>query len=144
MPEYTANAIQTVPVGENVVFTDTAVGCNRGYVIHRDGSGIFTLRGIINNCYGTKATYKLTFGANAALPTGADVAPVQLTFTLNGEPISYTTMIDSSAIAENYFNVARSVLIEVPRGCCASVAVRNTSTVAANVQDANLLIERVS
>lgn len=144
MPEYTANAIQTIPIGENVIFTDTAIPCTKGFVIHREGSGVFTLRGFVNNCNGTKAVYKVSFGANAALPTGEDVAPVQLTFTLNGEPISYTTMIDSSAIAENYFNVARSILVEVPRGCCTTFAVRNTSTVAANVQDANLIIEKIA
>lgn len=144
MPEYTANAIQTVAVGDNVIFTDTAVPCTKGFVLHRNGSGIFTLKGIVNNCFDSKAVYKVSFGANAALPTGADVAPVQLSITQSGEVIPYSTVIDSSAIAENYFNVYRSVLIEVSRGCCTTIAVRNTSTVPANVQDANLIIEKVS
>jgi len=55
MPEYTANALQTVAAGQNVLFTETPVGCNRGYVVHRDCSGIVTLRGITNQC---RARYK--------------------------------------------------------------------------------------
>ena len=32
--------------------------CNRGYVTHREGSGLVTLRGITNQC---RARYKVTF-----------------------------------------------------------------------------------
>ena len=40
MAEFTSNATQVVDAGQNVLFTDTAVPCNRGYIIHREGSGI--------------------------------------------------------------------------------------------------------
>lgn len=48
--ELTANAAQTVAAGANVLFTDTPVKCNRGYVVHREGAGLVTLRGICNGC----------------------------------------------------------------------------------------------
>ena len=58
MPEYTSAAVQTVAADQNVLFTETPVCCNRGYVTHREGSGLVTLRGITNQC---RARYKVTF-----------------------------------------------------------------------------------
>ena len=49
MAEFTSNAVQTIAVGQNVLFTESPIPCNRGYVLHREGSGILTLRGIVNN-----------------------------------------------------------------------------------------------
>jgi hypothetical protein len=43
--EITANALQTVATNQNVIFTDTAVRGNCS-IIHREGSGLVTLRGI--------------------------------------------------------------------------------------------------
>ena len=57
MPEFTNASLQTVAVGQNVLFTETPVGCNRGYVVHREGSGNVTLRGITNQC---RARYKVS------------------------------------------------------------------------------------
>jgi len=57
MPEYTNAAVQTVAVNQNVLFTETPVGCNRGCVTHREGSGLVALRGIANQC---RARYKVT------------------------------------------------------------------------------------
>ena len=45
--EITANALQTVAAGSNVVFTNTAVKGNQ-CILHREGSGLVTLRGITN------------------------------------------------------------------------------------------------
>ena len=43
--EITAVALQTVEQNQNVLFTDTAV-CGGNSILHRDGSGLVTLRGI--------------------------------------------------------------------------------------------------
>jgi len=43
--EITANAAQIVNVDQNVVFTETAVRGN-GSIMHREGSGIVTLRAL--------------------------------------------------------------------------------------------------
>lgn len=46
--EFLANAVQEVANNAPVVFT-ASIPCNRGYVIHDDETGIFILRGIVNN-----------------------------------------------------------------------------------------------
>jgi hypothetical protein len=138
--EITANAIQLVNENQNVLFSDTVVDGNCS-VVHRDGSGLVTLRGITNQC---RARYRITFGGNIAIPTGGVVAAISLALSIDGEPIDTTTMIATPAAVENYWNVSSSIFIDVPRGCCYSLGVRNTSDQAINVQNANLIIERVA
>ncbi len=77
MPEYTSNAVQNVASGGNVLFTETAVPCTRGYVIHREGAGVITLRGIVNSC-AASARYKVTFGANIAVPAGGTAGAISM------------------------------------------------------------------
>lgn len=138
--EITANAIQLVNENQNVLFSDTVVDGNCS-VVHRDGSGLVTLRGITNQC---RARYRITFGGNIAIPTGGTVTAISLALSIDGEPIDTTTMIATPAAVENYWNVSSSIFIDVPRGCCYSLGVRNTSDQAINVQNANLIIERVA
>lgn len=73
MAEYTNGALQTV--GQNVVFTESPAACNRGYVVHRDGSGVFTLRGITNQC---RARYKVSYGGNIGVPGGGTVESISI------------------------------------------------------------------
>jgi hypothetical protein len=86
----------------------------------------------------------VTFGANIAIPTGGTVGPISVAIAVDGEPIQATTMIVTPAAVEQYFNVKSSVFIDVPRGCCATISVTNTSTESILVQNANLIIERVA
>ena len=53
-------------------------------------------------------------------------------------------MTVTPAAVEEFWNVFSAIFIEVPRGCCASVGVRNISTQAIDVQNANLIVERVA
>jgi hypothetical protein len=53
-------------------------------------------------------------------------------------------MIITPAAVEQFSNVFSAVFIDVPRGCCSTVSVRNTSTQAIDVQNANLIVERTS
>ena len=140
MAEYTAVALQTVAAGQNVIFTETPV-CGGRYITHREGSGIVTLRGITNQC---RARYKVTFGANVAIPTGGTVGPVSLAIALAGEPLGSATMIETPAAVEEFSNVFAAVFVEVPQGCCVNVAVENTGAETINVQNANLIVERVA
>lgn len=141
LAEYTANAVQTVAAGQNVAFTETPVSCNRGYVEHREGSGVFLLRGITNQC---RARYKVSFGANIAVADGGTAGPISIALAIEGEPLASATAIVTPAAVGDYFNVFVAVYISVPRGCCVSVAVENTSTQAIDVQNANMIIERVA
>ena len=144
MAEYTSNAVQTVAAGQNVLFTDTAVPCTKGYVIHREGAGIVILRGIVNNSCSNFARYKVSFGANVAVPTGGTAGAISLALAIDGEPIPTSSSIVTPAAVDEYWNMFDSLYITVPRGCCFTIAVENTSTQAVNVQNANLIVERTA
>ena len=138
--ELTANALQTVALNQNVIFTDTVV-CGNCSIVHRDGSGLVTLRGITKQC---RARFKVTFGGNIALPAGGTVEPISLAIAINGEPVATTTMIYTPAAVEEFGNVFSAIYIDVPAGCCSQISVRNISTQAIDVQNANLIVERVA
>jgi hypothetical protein len=137
--EITAVALQEVAENQNVLFTDTVI-CGNPSIVHRGGSGLVTLRGLTNQC---RAQYKVTFGGNIAIPTGGTVEEISLALTIDGEPLGSTLMIETPAAVEEFSNVFSAVYIAVPRGCCVTVGVRNTSAQAINVQNANLIVERV-
>lgn len=141
MAEYTANAVQTVAIGQNVLFTETPVACNKGYVCHRDGAGIFTLRGITNQC---KARYKVSFGGNIAVAEGGTLGPISLALTIGGEPVPATTMTVTPAAIGDFFNIFGAIYIDVPKGCCYTVAVENVSDTAIDVINSNLIVERMA
>lgn len=141
MAEFTEVALQEVESLQNVIFTENPIPCNRGYVIHRAGSGVFTLRGSGGQC---RARYRVSFGGNIAIPTGGTVEEISIAISLQGEALGSATAIVTPAAVEDFFNVYVSVFVDVPACCCVSVAVRNTSAQAINVQNANLTIERVA
>ncbi len=140
MAEYVANALQTVEINQNVLFTDTAVYGNNS-IVHRDGSGIITLRGLTNQC---RARFRITFGANIAIPEDGVVEAISVAISVGGEPVASSNMIVTPAAVEEFWNVSRSIHVDVPCGCCVQVSVRNTSEQAIDVQNANLIIERVA
>lgn len=141
MPEYTNAAVQTVVVNQNVLFTETPVCCNRGYVTHREGSGLVTLRGITNQC---RARYKVTFGGNISVPTGGTAGAISVALAVNGEALNSAVATVTPAAVEEYFNVFSTAYIDVDRGCCLSLSVKNISTQAINVANPNLIVERVA
>ena len=139
--EVTNNAVQTVTINNNVVFDSTAVS-GAPCIVHREGSGLVTLRGLTNTqC---RARFRVSFGANIAIPTGGTVGAISLAIAVNGEPVQTSTMISTPAAVEEYQNVYGSVFLDVPRGCCYQISVENTSTESILVQNANLIVERVA
>ena len=138
--EITANAIQTVNAGANVIFTDT-VALGNYSIMYRENSGLITLRGLTNQC---RSRFRVSFGGNIALPTGGTVGPISLAIAVNGEPVATTTMISTPAAAEEYNNVFSAIFLDIPRGCCSQISVQNTTDQAIDVQNANLIIERVA
>ena len=142
MAEFTSNAIQTIQVGQNVLLTDAPIPCNRGYVLQREGSGILTLRGAVNSPCNGFARYKVSFGGNIAIPTGGTAEAISLAIAINGEPIPTSSMIVTPAAVEEYWNVYASIYVTIPRGCCYTIAIENTSTQAINVQNVNVIVDR--
>ena len=149
MAEYGYAAQQTVVGGGNVLLQDI-IKCGRGYVVHRAGSGILTLRGIVNNPCQKFARYKLAFNGNIAVPAGGTAGPVSVAIAIAGEPLATSQAIVTPTVAEAYFNVTSVAIVDVPAGCCVNVAIENTSTdttgtpVSVDVQNANLTVDRIA
>lgn len=140
MAEYINAGIVTVPAGQNVPIIATAA-CGKPCIVHREGSGLVTLRGLTQQC---KARFKVSFGANIAVPTGGTVEAITAALAINGEPLTSAVATVTPAAVENYFNIYVSAIVEVPKGCCLTVAMENTSTQAINFANSNLTVDRVS
>lgn len=156
MAEFTKNEVQTVQPNQPVTL-DTTIGCPKGYVYHRNGSGIVTLRGITSNCF---ARYQVTFNGNIAIPSGGTApAPISIAVAIDGEPVLTSRAIVTPAVTatdpptqENFFNVTSTAIVNVPKGCCFNVSVENTSAGIAPtdpapailVQNANLTVTRIA
>lgn len=140
MAEYVNNNTVSVLAGQNLPLTETAVA-GKSCVVHRDGAGVVTLRGITNQC---KARYKVSFGANIAVPTGGTVGAISMALAVNGEPLNSATAIVTPAAVEDFGNIYVSVFVDVPRGCCVTVSAENTSTQTISVANSNLIVERIA
>lgn len=139
--EITANALQTVAPNSIVTFTEVA-SAGSSSIIYRIGSGLVSLRGLTNQC---RARFRITFGANVALPADATATdPISLAIAINGEPLVTSTMISTPGAVEEFNNVGRVVFLDVVAGCCVQVSVENTSTTPVDVQNASLIVERVA
>ena len=148
MAEYAFNPVQTVPPGQSVLL-NTVIPCCKGYVFHREQSGILILRGIVNGANNCFARYQATFNGNIALPEGATVGAISVALSVDGEAIPTSNAIVTPAAVDNYFNVTSTAIITVPRGCCFNVSVQNTSVgettnPAINVQNANVVVSRIA
>ncbi len=138
--EITANALQTVASNQNVLFTETAVAGNYS-IVHREGSGLVSMRGLTQQ---NRARYRVSFGGNIALPADGTAGPISFAIAVNGEAIPTTTMIVTPTVVDAFFNIFSAIFLDVPSGCCSQVSVKNTSDVDVNIQNANLIIERVA
>ena len=151
MAEYVYNPVQVVQPNQPVLLNDS-IPCNRGYVYHRNGSGILTLRGIVNNTSCCFARYQVTFNGNIAVPTDGTVGAIAVALAISGEPIQTSRAIVTPAAVDEYFNVTSTAIIDVPRGCCFNVSVENVSDgataadtpTAINVQNANIVVSRIA
>lgn len=150
MAEYTYNPIQLVEPNGNVILNNN-IRCPKGYVLHREESGIVILRGIVNG-NGCFARYQVTFNGNIAVPEDGTVGAIAVALAIDGEPILTSRAIVTPAAVDEYFNVTSTAIITVPRGCCFNIAVENASygataadpATAINVQNANLTVTRIA
>jgi hypothetical protein len=102
---------------------------------------LVTLRGLTNQC---RARFRVSFGGNIAIPTGGTVGPISLAIAVDGEPVATTSMISTPAAVEEYNNVFSAIFLDIPKGCCSQISVKNTSAEPIEIQNANLIIERVA
>ena len=151
MAEYlTRDQVESVSLNQAIPFIDS-IRCNKGYVFHQNGTGIFVLRGITNNCF---ARYEVEFTGNIAIPEGGAVTPIATAIVVSGEERTGSRSIFTPAAVDEYGNVTSRAVVDVPRGCCFTVAVEYVNgtvddpatvpTPVINVIDGSLSITRTA
>ena len=151
MAEYlTRDQVENVTLNQAIPFIDS-IRCNKGYVFHQNGTGIFVLRGITNNCF---ARYEVEFTGNIAIPEGGAVTPIATAIVVSGEQRIGSRSIFTPAAVDEYGNVTSRAVVDVPRGCCFTVSIEYVSgvvddptvtpTPSINVIDGSLSITRVA
>lgn len=143
MAEFTYNEIQEIQPAASALL-NTAIGCNKGYVLHRAGSGILTLRGIVNNPCAKFARYRVAFDGNIAVPTGGTAGEIELALAIDGEIVPTSLATATPTAVDAYWNVNGFAIIDVPVGCCYTVSVRNASDIAMNVRNLNVEVTRIA
>lgn len=154
MAEYlTRDSVETVGLNTPIQFLDS-IPCNKGYVFHRSGTGIFTVRGIVNNPTSCFARYEIEFTGNVSIPTGGAVTPIATAIVVSGESLEGSRSIFTPSAVDEYGNVTSRATVTVPKGCCFTVSVEyvsgivddpaTTPTPFINVIDGSLSIIRVA
>ena len=154
MSEYlTRDAVESVALNAAIPFVDS-IPCNRGYIYHQSGTGIFVLRGIVNNPTACFARYNIEFTGNLAIPEGGAITPVATAIVVSGEARDGSRSIFTPAAVDEYGNVTSRATVDVPKGYCFTVAVEYVSGVVddptvtptplINVVDGSLSINRVA
>lgn len=146
--EYSYSGSQIVQPQASVLFNVTPVPCNRGYIFHRDGSGLFRLASRAPTYRRTcgcgvgfyESQYVATFTANVAIPEGGTVAEIQLVMFLDGEEQPESLMISNPTVVDTPDGVGKSIVVGVPSICkCSSFAVRNVGTTPVEILNPVLL-----
>ena len=154
MAEYlTRDAVEVVPLNTAIPFVDS-IPCNRGYVFHQSGTGIFVLRGIVNNPTACFARYEIEFTGNIAIPEGGAITPIATAIVVSGESRDGSRSIFTPAAVDEYGNVTSRAIVDVPKGCCFTVSVEYVNgtvndpatvpTPLINVVDGSLSINRTA
>lgn len=151
MAEYlTRDLVESVALNQAIPFIDS-IPCNKGYVFHQNGTGIFVLRGITPNCF---ARYEIEFTGNISIPEGGEVTPIATAIVVSGEQRVGSRSIFTPAAVDEYENVTSRAVVDVPKGCCFTVAVEYVNgtvddptvvpTPLINVIEGSLSITRVA
>lgn len=140
--EYSYTSLQTVAEDENIIFLGGNRCCKKGYITHRDSSGVFRLKGSNNAC---KTIYRVTFNANIAVATGGTVGPISVALQEDGETLGNAVATVTPAAVGDFFNVSLSTFVVIPCSCCVTISVENISDgTAIDVTNANIIIDRVA
>lgn len=146
---YTMN--QDVQPGAAAILEDIRV-CTKcpQLVVHDNMTPNLILRGIVRNtnCCNPKAQYRVAFTGNIAVAEGGTAGEIQLGLSVNGYVRPFTIAAVTPAAAEDFWHVGGDTIIDVPSGCCTTVAVVNASvsetpatTPAATITVRNLNVE---
>ena len=75
---------------------------------------------------------------------GSTAGAISVALALDGEPLGSATATVTPAAAGEAFNVYVAAYVDVPRGCCMTVAAENISAQAIDVTNANMIVDRVA
>ena len=141
MAEYGYPLEQTIAGGQSAIFYDIEP-CAKGYVLHREGSGIVTLRGIAAPCK-RFVKYTVQFNGNIAVAEGGTPGEISVAIAINGEPLQTSLAAVTPAAVGNYFNVTSVAKVDVPVGCCTSITIDNTTDPSSSItmRNANLVVD---
>lgn len=149
----TRDAVETVALNQAIPFIDS-IPCNKGYIYHQSGNGIIVLRGIVNNPTACFARYNVEFTGNISIPENGAITPIATAIVVSGEERTGSRSIFTPAAVDEYGNVTSRATIDVPRGCCFTVAVEYVNgtvndpatvpTPVINVIDGSLSISRTA
>ena len=150
MAEFAANALQRIEPGESLVFTEFPNPIEMGNIFWEASLNQILLKGVVPNEMGCCmwrnnarfAQYYAQLSANVQIPEDGEAGEIGLAIAINGEVIPTSEMIVTPAATEELQNVSTQVYIPVPKGCCQSVSIRNTSDQAIEVQNGNLTLFR--
>lgn len=134
---------QNVSAGGNIVLVDS-VPCTKGLIIHRNDSGILTLRGRVSNACQQFVRYHVEYHGNIAIPTGGTPGEISLAMAISGEVVPATIAKATPTALNAYFSVSSARYITVPAGCCYNIAIENNSDQAILVDNLNVIVTRVA
>lgn len=133
---------QSVAAGGNVVLLDS-VPCNKGLIIHRNDSGILTLRGRASGCQ-QFVRFLVEYHGNIAVAEGGTPGEISLAMAISGEIVPATLARVTPAAVGDYFSVSSARYVTVPAGCCYNIAIENSSDQTILVDNLNVIVTRVA
>lgn len=142
MAQYIGIDEQTVNPATHALLT-TSIGCPKGFIIHREGSGILTLRGIVNNC-GSFARYRVIAKSNIAVPTGETVGEISIGLSLDGEILPESVGAVTPTAVEAFNNAIAVADVTVPKGCCWNMTIDNNSDIPIVMRNTIVVVTRVA
>ena len=138
--ELFANDTQTVEASDAVVYT-TALSSGSQSILWRSGSSIITLRGLGPQL---RSRFRVSYHANVALSSGAEVAPIEVAIRVSGEALAPSRAVSTPAAVGDFNNIGATTLIDVPAGCCVPITLANIGTSSTDFENVDVIVERVA
>ena len=128
MVEFGYNEDQVLQPAQAAILQDIRP-CNKRpqRVVHDNLTPNVILRGIVSNACCQNAQYNVRYSGNIAVPEGGTVGQIQLALSVGGYNRPFTIAAATPAAATEYWHVSGDATIDVPVGCCTTVAVVNAS-----------------
>lgn len=146
----TRDTVEIVALNSPIPLIST-IRCPNGNLFHQNGTGVVILKGKTTNCF---ARYEIEFTGNIAIPEEGEITPIATAIVVNGAEWQGSRSIFTPTETLEYGNVTSRATIDVPKGCCFTVAVEYVNgtvddptvvpTPLINVVDGSLTVNRVA